>query len=400
MSLKQHNNTRRWNLTLAAGLIAALLLAFTGATFAKKGGGGGGNGGGNGGGGEDPPPPPPITYLLTILNGDGDAATAVVDMNDSGDVVGSIYDASGERAAALWPAGSADPIELNGLVDPALGVDLRSANAINNAGQIAGFYVGGVSPYNSDVNYRLTVDETNPSVFEPIGGAPSPEDINDAGDIAWGAFGSLYVYTDELGLSTIANPIDPEAPINGNAINTVGEIAVSVKDWFYGSFHAYVYSVGNGTFQELAPGSAESHAFDVNDGGDVVGSRVASRDDLQASLWSSSGGEIDLGTLGGKTSAAMAINNNGLIVGHSTTYSPRRNDPPAPDVAFLYIDGQMYPLFAEVADGGLLAEGELPPGWDQLPSTARRVNDADQITGWVEYPDGTFVRYVLTPVAP
>jgi hypothetical protein len=60
----------------------------------------------------------------------------------------------------------------------------------------------------------------------------------------------------------------------------------------------------------------------------------------------------------------------------------------------------MHRLLAEVSNGGLIADGELPAGWDQLPSTARKINNANQISGWVEYPDGSYVRYVLTPISP
>jgi probable HAF family extracellular repeat protein len=58
----------------------------------------------------------------------------------------------------------------------------------------------------------------------------------------------------------------------------------------------------------------------VNDRGDVVGySYIAGDNDHHAFLWTSTDGMIDLGTLGGRHSSAVAVNRCGQIAGASDT---------------------------------------------------------------------------------
>lgn len=67
-------------------------------------------------------------------------------------------------------------------------------------------------------------------------------------------------------------------------------------------------------------GGSESFAFDVNDGGQVVGVSEIATGDRHAFLWQN-GVMMDLGTLGGNRSEAYAINQSGQVVGMSTTTS-------------------------------------------------------------------------------
>lgn len=63
---------------------------------------------------------------------------AALDINDAGQVVGYVEDESGEhRFASLWQDG--EWIDLNTLLDPALGWQIAMAYDINNAGQITGY---------------------------------------------------------------------------------------------------------------------------------------------------------------------------------------------------------------------------------------------------------------------
>jgi hypothetical protein len=344
-----------------------------------------------------PPPPPPIVYSLTVLNGTGEYRWT--GMNDHGDVVGTIGGVT-SRVAVIWPAGSTDPVDLNSFVDPTLDVALVTATAINNSGQIAGMYLDGIT--GSYGNYRLSFPDPDPPIFESIlevnGYRPV---INQAGDVLT-AFGSqLHIFTDETGTFEVENTIFPGEDIYGNGINNAGEVV----GFLYppGGECAFHCSIGTSTMVNLnPPGSTRSVAQDINEAGDIAGYHWPSSPAAwQACVWSAGGGFVPLGSLAGSHSVAIGINDNGLVVGQSTAYKPKRNDPPAPDVAFLYINGKMHRLLAEIANGGLIANGQLPGGWAQMQSFGWKINDANQICGFVILPGGNICqRFLLTPIGP
>lgn len=65
-------------------------------------------------------------------------------------------------------------------------------------------------------------------------------------------------------------------------------------------------------------GGSSSQAFAINPAGQVVGESATSDGDGHAFLWER-GTMIDLGTLGGAGSVAIAINPSGVVLGSSTT---------------------------------------------------------------------------------
>src|SRR5919197_900965 len=64
-----------------------------------------------------------------------------------------------------------------------------------------------------------------------------------------------------------------------------------------------------------------SRAVAINDHGQVTGDSRNAAGDRHAFLWTQAGGMIDLGTLGGDSSFGVAINDLGQVVGSSATAS-------------------------------------------------------------------------------
>lgn len=106
-------------------------------------------------------------------------------------------------------------------------------------------------------------------------------------------------------------------------------------------------------------GGRESHAYSINDRGQVVGDAITATGASHAFLWHK-GVMTDLGTLGGTGSAATAINNRGQIVGLSTIATGEMH-------AFLWEKGVMTDLSTLTGVGN---------------SVARGINNLGQVVGW------------------
>ena len=124
--------------------------------------------------------------------------------------------------------------------------------------------------------------------------------------------------------------------------------------------HTFLWQAGR--FRLIA--FAGASASDINDRGVIVGARTRPTG-THAFLWRT-GRMVDLGTLGGRQSRAVAINERDHVVGSSTTASGRLH-------AFIWRGGRLVDL------------GTLP---GDTSSEAVALNDRDQVIGVSGRPSG------------
>ena len=97
-------------------------------------------------------------------------------------------------------------------------------------------------------------------------------------------------------------------------INNSGQV-VGDADGISLTVHGFLWESGTGILDLGTFGGAHSHAYAINDTGQVAGWSYNSDGACRAFLWQSGSGMQDLGTLGGNYSLAYGINNNGQVVG-------------------------------------------------------------------------------------
>jgi probable HAF family extracellular repeat protein len=149
------------------------------------------------------------------------------------------------------------------------------------------------------------------------------------------------------------------------AINSAGDTAGYANNFEEGGNESHAILRRNGTYRDLGTleaGAGLASAAGLNDSDTVVGvSQTSPNDFNHAFRWTSGGGMVDLGTLGGDASAANAVNGTGQIVGWA-------NDSAGHQRAFLWSGGTMHDL-------GTLGGTE---------SEARSINATGTIVGWAD----------------
>jgi probable HAF family extracellular repeat protein len=114
-------------------------------------------------------------------------------------------------------------------------------------------------------------------------------------------------------------------------------------------------------------GFPESEAIAINDNGQVIGSSFnysSNFPDRRAFSWTQAGGMVDIGTLGGSYIQPTALNNNGQVVGFSTTTSN-------PNIGHAFLWTQA---------GGMIDLGTL--GGNFTMSGANAINSSGQVAGY------------------
>ena len=308
------------------------------------------------------------SYMITDLGtlyGNSSFGQAI---NNSGQVVGYAYTASGASRAFLYSGGVRSDLGTLGGTD-------SFANAINDNGQVVGY--AGLS---SAPGHPFLYSAGAMLDLAPLYGLSGiANGVNNAGHVV-GTFYSgsgpqAFLYVDGVMADT---PVSSNHAY-GFAINAsgqfVGAILSGVGQETYTAYLAN--SIDVVTLGTL--GGSWSVANGINDAGEVVGNSAVTGSAADHAFSYSGGMMHDLGTLGGTVSRAYGINSSGQIVG--------AGDVPASGYhAFLYTNGAMVDLnsLVDPASGWLLTE-------------ARAINDSAQIAG-TGIIDGQTHAVLLTPV--
>jgi probable HAF family extracellular repeat protein len=326
----------------------------------------------------------PPRYVVTDVGdlGGGEAIASAI--NSSGQVVGFSYLAGhtmantcDERRAFLYENGVVSEL-------PSLpGTRFASASGINDRGEVSGtnnVYVessactGGCFPGYCEIQTPVLVG--NGSAIDLS--APAPwyagvaNDVSSSGQVVgWSRKSDLpnprtwHGFLWEKGVRTDLGTLDKDWSI-ATGINDDG-LVVGYSQLVEGGGVWYGFRWNGGVMTPLPALGANTYngANKVNAAGDAVGWSGPNSDEARPVFYPSSGGVLDLGSLGGTQASAFALNDRGSVVGYSyTTGNQSRH-------AFLHRDNRLWDL------NDLIPAGS---GWELMAATD--VNDVGQIVGY------------------
>jgi probable HAF family extracellular repeat protein len=328
-----------------------------------------------------------VQYTVTDLGvSDGDAGLwspqPAPAINNLGQVVGWYTGTDGNPHAVLISGGVRTELG-------SLGSSGSYANRINDSGQV----VGGSGPD--------AVVWTAPGVMQDIGslkgpgGGSSARDINNNGEVVGGSkiAGSTayHAFSWQAGVMTDLGAIGGWSGVAtvATAINDYGQIVGEAKNG-NGASDPFLYS-GGAMYDLGTLGGTLGQACDINNSGQVVGYSQNSQGYYRAFLSVGGGPLQDLGTLGGNQALAKAINSSGIIVGLAETgiVIP----PPV---------GPEYVPQAFISDGvgpmqNLNSLIDTASGWTITDATD--INDLGQIVGYGTNLSGQSDYVLLTPIS-
>lgn len=306
-----------------------------------------------------------VQYSVTDLGASEGGASGI---NNAGEVAGYTQMPDGSYQAFLWTAGQMTM--LGKLVGNTYG------GSLNDQGQVVGRAAAGTG--NADLRAVLWQNGTVQDLNTGVGPTLTVSwGINNAGQILVGSTTSAYLLDGDTLLSLGFE--------HGAGLNENGQVAGTRNTGQYDANGAIGHAVSwsNGTVLDLGTlGGKRSAAYDINNNGLIVGAAdtapAPGSPDL-ACYWDALG--IHSIPLSGTRSQAYGVNDLGQIVG---IYSP--DTDPQYGHAFLYAGGLAQDLnnLIDPLSGWLLLRG-----WD--------INNAGSIIGEGLF-QGQKRSYLLTPV--
>jgi probable HAF family extracellular repeat protein len=293
----------------------------------------------------------------------------VCDINNHGQVVGAALNSEGVSRAFLFSQGSMT--ELGTLGGESV------ARGINNAGQVVGEC--------SEGGAFLYQDGCMRGLGAQVGGYRSyAVAINGAGQVVGYSLEmepDIYTYSWQYRNGTVIR-VSTGAYTEVTDINEVGDV---VGDCLYDGPRAFMWNAGTMTILGRLGRGAWASA--VNDNGQVVGSSTTEDWAECACLWAD-GDVSNLGSLAsssdyGTWSRAWDVNNLCQIVGESYTGDVGPNEYHA----VLWEDGAIVDLNTVI---------DPASGWTL--QRARANNDNGQIVGWGISPSGLSHSFLLNPI--
>jgi probable HAF family extracellular repeat protein len=320
------------------------------------------------------------TYVLTDLSigAPYDGGITINSINDAGHMAGyGVIASTGEIHAFIDRGGTFQDLGL-------LGYTASDGIAINNSDQLA---VDGIGPGSTALYYFNGQSRRLGSVD---GGYTSAYSINRHGDIVGSAKDGDGNTVGFSWIGGVFQDLTPVGVIRALSINDSDQIVGSTGYyWGYGgylhsSLHGCLYSAG--VFTDLGSLTGDprtnTEALGINTAGQIVGYSTGA-DGMSHAFLYSAGAMQDLGTITGENATAIAINDQGLVIGNLT------NPYGANLGAFVVENGTLADLATRIASGG--------DGWSQLIVTG--LNNTGAIVGNGTL-NGEIHAFLLVPSQP
>jgi probable HAF family extracellular repeat protein len=293
------------------------------------------------------------TVTITDLGTAGASASAAIALNSSGRVVGNTSEPStGTSAPVAWFPTVAESLPTTGVPLAASG----RATQINDRHQVIGALDQGGSTYAVLWDHWSGLE----TVIRREALFSAAVDLNDRGEVlVWYAEGAEHQAT--LWHGGHERPVLPAEPVSGEplpqpsgrmrpvALNNRGEVAITVEDPSGAPSTAYYWF--NGQLVDIGSlGGGGTAAVAIDEHGWIAGTSSNTAGEQRAFIWHN-GKMQDLGTLGGPDSRVVptrdALSNAGHVVGTSSNMAGEQR-------AFIWHNGKMQDL-------GTLGGGDVEP---------------------------------------